>query len=154
MLIVNICLVILFATLLLVAVTIFIVCSFTFLQPSGNKIFSLCCRLLTEVVPLFPLGFYYLKTCIEILLLVHVFMDHINTLWVISVCYTHINWRVIITLRHVIVPHTERRFLLSVIQVMFSSMEPQALRATEAPPTDVAAVWSLSCVQPVVVLQA
>lgn len=53
-LVVNICLVILFATLLLVAEPIFMVCLFTFLQPPGNQIFPLCTGLLTEVVPLFP----------------------------------------------------------------------------------------------------
>lgn len=53
-LVVDVCLVILFATFLLVAKTIFMICLFTFLQPSGNQIFSLCTGLLTEVVPLFP----------------------------------------------------------------------------------------------------
>lgn len=48
----------------------------------------------------------------------------------------------------------ECRFLLSLNQLMFSFVEPQALWAAESSPADVAAVWPLSRVKPEMVLEA
>lgn len=79
-------------------------------------------------------------------------MVYINTS-VIFVCYTHINWRIIITL-WVIIPHSESRLLHSLNQPVLSFVESQTLWAAESSPADITAVRPLSCVKPEMVLEA
>lgn len=54
----------------------------------------------------------------------------------------------------IIVLNIKHGFVLRLQVYVLAFVESEALRAAEAPPTDVTGVWSLSCVQPYVVLEA
>lgn len=69
------------------------------------------------------------------------------------VCYTHVNRGVVVAHGQVIVLQAVFGVLVSLDLQMFAFVEPEALRAAEAPSTDVAAIRSLPSVKPEVVLE-
>lgn len=71
-----------------------------------------------------------------------------NFLSVTFVCYTHVDWGVVVTHGQVLLLGAVFAVLVSLHLHMFAFVEPEALRAAEASPTHVAAVRSLSSVEP------